>query len=494
MLDPDVRGSVYLAAIALQLGPGWGQFLDDCRLRLPATHALNDMALAATAALAIDARGQVVDIQITSSGNADFDRAVRDALRDANPLPVPPRELWSDDDRVHLRWLFARDRRQAGPATATVVDVELPIEGVVHRLVNAHDLARAARRIARAPAADSAREKATRELAVAALREALASSDSSVRRAAVDAIRRAGVRELVPDVRALLTATSDSELRLVATEAVAELGDDASAAVLREQLKHDVVEDARLARVEMQALVALHHERDLAVLLRGLLEHVAHPDVVALEGVGLVAIPELTTQVRTWATSRDARTRAAACAALASQPADDKRARKLLRSLVRDRDALVRAAAVRQLADETPGEIVSDNAPEVRAAYAGALAANRPEVQTLLGDLDPDVRAAAWRTFVKSDARDKAALAKRAASDPAEQVRAAAVPAIADEGVVEQLAKTDVSGDVRTAAIVEVAGRRGRAAVEGELLQRFAEAAPSSAERVRTMLAWLLAR
>ncbi|HTL34771.1 MAG TPA: TonB family protein, partial [Kofleriaceae bacterium] len=350
-LDPDVRGSAYLATVALQLQPGWGQFLDDCRLRLPATHPLNDFALVTTAELAIDAHGQVVDVKVAGSGNADFDRAVRDALRDVSPLPAPPHELWSDDDRVHLSWLFARDRRQAGPATAHIVDVELPLESVVDRLVRTRDFARAAQRIIRAPAGDAARERATKQLAVASLRDSLDSSDSTVRRSAVDAIRRAQVTELVPDIRALLSSTNDSELRIAAMQAVTAFGDDASAAVILEQLKHDIVENGRLARAEMQALVGLHRERDLAGLLRSLLDHAKQPDPVALEGVGLVAIPELTTQIGAWFTRGDAKTRVAACSALASAAADDKKANAVLVKGIGDRDASVRTACITSLHD-----------------------------------------------------------------------------------------------------------------------------------------------
>src|SRR6187455_1788723 len=74
--DPAARGAAYLDQVALQLQPGWGQFLDDCRLRLPASHALNTMTLAATVDLAVDRRGRIVDIDLHGSGNADFDEAV----------------------------------------------------------------------------------------------------------------------------------------------------------------------------------------------------------------------------------------------------------------------------------------------------------------------------------------------------------------------------------------------------------------------------------
>jgi hypothetical protein len=331
-------------------------------------------------------------------------------------------------------------------------------------------------------------------------------------------------------VRALLTATSDTDLRLLAIQTVATLGDDASAPLLVEQMAKDLFESEPLAKADMQAVVALHHESDLITVLRNLLHHASmlrssHVDIPVIEGLGLVAIPELKKQVGTWMASKDARTRAAACSALASQPAGDKQTRvwlvkamgdrdagvraacatavrdpaalrTQLRRLIKDRDALVRAAAVRQLAtfsDETL-PVATDASADVRVAYASTLAPNHPDLEKLLGDLDPEVRAAAWRTFVKSDDIRKAKLAEYAVRDPAEQVRAAAVPALDDDSVVADLAKTDVSADVRTAALVEVVGRRGRAAIETELLKRFSEAAPDSAERVRTMLAWLLAR
>jgi TonB family protein len=522
VLDASVRGSAYLAAVALQVQPGWGQFLDDCRLRLPAAHPLNDLSLAATAELTIEPRGQLVDIAITTSGNADFDRAVRDALRDADPLPAPPPALWSDDDRVHLRWLFARDRRQAGPATAEVIQLDLPLGGVIDKLVRSGDLSRAARRILRAPPS-AERDGAIRTLVIAALREGLGSPDGTVRRAAVEAIGRAGARELAGDVRALLTGTNDSELRVVAIATAAALGDDPSAVVLLEQLKADLVENARLARAEILALVQLHREADVAAVLRGRLDRASHPDPVALEGAGLVALPELTRQIGAWLARGDARTRAAACSALASVDAaaarpllarglddrdaavraacvtalrDPKLARAKLRVLARDRDEGVRAEAVRALvrvdASVHGDAILADSSAHVRAAYASALPATSPDLAALLADRDPDVRAAAWTRYVHGERPDKA-LTAAAATDPAPQVRRAAIPVLDDDALITRLATSDEATDVRTDALVHLATRRGRGAITDMLLVRFADAEPGTAERVRTSLAWLLA-
>jgi hypothetical protein len=298
--------------------------------------------------------------------------------------------------------------------------------------------------------------------------------------------------------------------------------------VLLEQLQRDIAENGRLARAEMHALVGLHRERELASLLRAQLDKATRPNPLALEGVGLVAVPELSSQIGEWFARGDARTRAAACTALASAPVDAKQprawlleglgdrdasvraacigalhdanavaAKKLLTRLLEDRDSLVRAAAVRQVVAFANAaklaRIPQDPSPEVRLAYATTVAANHPDLPQLTQDLDPDVRAAAWRTFVRSDHRSKQTLAQGAPADPAEQVRVAAVPAMVDD-VVAKLARDDVAGEVRTAALVEIAGRRGRAAISDELLQRFADASPGSAERLRTMLAWLLAR
>ena len=73
-------------------------------------------------------------------------------------------------------------------------------------------------------------------------------------------------------------------------------------------------------------------------------------------------------------------------------------------------------------------------------------------------------------------------------------VRRAAVRAIEDDAILLQLAKTDEAAEVRTAALIQLATRRGRAASTDLLLERLAEGIPGSGERVRTATAWLLAR
>ncbi len=521
-VDGRARGAAYLTAVAQQLQPPWGQFLEDCRLRLARTHPLNVPTLEAVAQLAIDRSGKVTVVSVTTSGLGEFDLAVRQLLADANRLGAPPAELLSDDDRLHLRWLFARDRRQAGPATAEIETVELPLLGVTEKLLRASDLARAARRIAVSHSADPDREAATEQVMIEALREALGSTGAAARTSAVDAVGRAGVRLLASQVRGFLAPTVDTDLRFAAITAAAALGDVTAAPIMMRQLPADLANYPRLALAETAALVQLG-ERDAATaaIQRALEADPRTPAVPALQAYALVPTPALAPRLAVWFATGDARTRAAVCS---SVPADvpaptfvlrglrdadatvratcvdaatrQGRARvvpaivRRLRELALDRDRVVRARAVAALAvlDSSRGlRAASDPAPEVRAAAIPG--ATEPELRTMTADPDPEVRAAAVRALA-----DKAPdLIARAASDVAPQVRRAAIAAHLDHETLERLA-ADVVPDVATAALIALVQLRGRVVSSTPLLTQLASAPAGSAERVRIALSWLLAR
>jgi HEAT repeat protein len=527
-IDPDARGAAYLTSVALSLQPAWHQFLEDCRLRLAVTHPLNRMDLATTAQIAVGKRGELVELRVVKSGNVDFDHAIEQVVRDASPLPPPPRELWSDDDQVHLAWTFARDRRQAGPATAQLVDVELPLRTVVDRRIGEHDLARAARRILRAkPSSD--RELATQRLMIASLREALDSSDTVVRRAAVEAVGRAHATELAMEVRQLLAPANDVELRLAAINTSAALGDSDAASPLLEQLHSGLREQPRLAIAATRALVTLGAAGSAKpVLARSLTTNAPNP--IAVQALAFAPNPELEPRLAGWLRSANPRIRAAVCSALAgyrsglalplierglrdrdssvraacAQAASSDAHRdhinpalaKRIVELSRDRDAVVRANAIRALGFVQPTKLscTSDSASEVRVACAQAIrSAPTYDVSPLIVDRDPDVRAAAWDVLATMQTSDRTTRAAAAAKDPAAQVRLAAIPAIDDDELLAHLATADDAGNVRTAALVELARKRGRAGITDLLVERLAGAAPGSGERVRTALAWLLA-
>ena len=144
-----------------------------------------------------------------------------------------------------------------------------------------------------------------------------------------------------------------------------------------------------------------------------------------------------------------------------------------VRSLVRDRDRTVRAHALAAL-------VVLDAAlwcaPSMtrpprsarRSPALGRVPEAQDELRTLVEDRDPEVRAAAWNSLVVLAAApaDRASSQSTRSATPRLRSALAALPAVDDEQALAEVAASDDSPDVRTSAIVRLAGRRGRAAIE----------------------------
>lgn len=527
-VDSKVRGAAFLNAVASHVQPAWGQFLEDCRLRLPKEHPLNDASLHAVVDLVVLRDGRIADVTIVrGSGNGDFDTAVFDILHDASPVAEPTADLESDDEKVHVRWLFARDRRQAGATNGQVVDIQMPIIGVVDRLVAKGELAKAALRVANVSQSDPDRGLAAERIMIAALREALVQGNGAVRRDAVTAIGRANAQPLASDVHRFVAMTSDTDLQLAAIATAAALGDRSIADELLAGYPVDLDMRPQIALAKTAALVQLGRGPDVAELIRAELVSAA-PQLAAFPALGLAPVPELAPRLPGWFKRGDARTRAAICTALpaaapraaatmiASGLADadatvrtscvDALARdggrrqrvapnlvRKLRELARDRDRAVRAHAVAALAIVDPAgrasrrHLLEDPSPEVRAAMVAG--ATESELRALVNDRDPDVRAAAYAAMA-----DRAPdLLARATADVAFQVRRAVVGALSNDDLIERLSRDD-SPEVASAALIRLANRRGRAALVTPLLARLATSPPAGPERVRIAQAFLLAR
>jgi TonB family protein len=426
--QPGKRGLSYLQKLYSRLAEPWHSFLENCRLRLPPAHALNHSALAVTLDLGVDRQGALHAITVqTSSGNPDFDDAAIEIARDAAPFPEPPYHLVSDDDLVHIRWLFARDQRQAGLATADIDVVQWPAERAVPRFLAAGDLTRAAERLAAAAAARPGNQKAWVELghslAVAAIREALRSDEPTVQRAAVIAAMRAKVVEVAPELRALVDTSVEATVRGQAIMAIGAIGDQGAGPLLAR-----VLEMAKASGVAGSADSSIAAARALAAMGKGT---VAESTVLrwldagdpesrwaALVIMTEFAVPPALSTLVAMAGNKDLprEDRMAACAGLGALAGADKSsagpAMNVLRQRFAESDAAVRAACVAAVARAARDgvrnraaywklvELIKKERDErVRAAAVRAAALLEParfhqELYVLRGEKSPQVLAA----------------------------------------------------------------------------------------------------
>ena len=506
-------------------------------MRLPSDHPLNQPNLVASIELVI-ADGKLEAKPINGSGNHDYDTAIAEILREVSP-GTPPAELESDDGRVHVRWIFARDRRQAGPATAEVMVIVLPLLATTQRLLQRAPLVRAAMRVAAAVSTDPERLGAAELVMIAALREGLASADGATREAALEAVASTKLAALAQEVQQLVGANGQTQrVRAIATAAA--LGDASVAPALVDGLVADFEDRPEVAIAKVEALVVLGHGDEARSAVRAILgdtklDGSKHTRAIATAIAALAFAPDakLVLELPGWFARGDAEIRQAVCAAaVTSKQAANLIARGLhdadasvrascasivprigkqatmterLLVLVRDRDEAVRARAVAALgvlgfATHARGGL-DDRAASVRAA--AATAADEAELRTLAKDKDPDVRAAAIDVLAKRGAQVGPAKVRSnqgsddaitaAAHDTASQVRKAAIAGITDDALLETLAG-DSDPEVATAALARFATRQGRMAVTTAFLQRLVAATPKSLERVRIARAWLLAR
>jgi TonB family protein len=549
--DPAAFGATYLGAIYPAFRDGWAAFVEDTRLRLPPSHPLNSPTLEATLLIVANKKGEVIDVQVQRpSGNDDFDQAARDVARDAGPFPAPSRDLLSDDDRLYLTWLFARDQRQAGLATAKVTRIEWALDRAVPKFLEGGDLGAAAGRIAAAASAATGAAALDPVLVMAdrlfqaAIREALRSPDPAVQRVAIAAAAEARLAAAGPELRALAETAADAANRAAALEALGAIKDVGAAPLALAALERDAGATAEITAAAAGALAAMGKGAEAgAVVERWLTEgragHKAKSwaALIALRELPMPsAVPELDRLMK----SGDARAAAAACTALGTTASASAEVWKALRKGLDDPDASVRAACARGAATAAErgsksrsafwrsAELLRDRDERVRAGAVRAAARIDParasqelqvlakerslpvlvaltaawgpigptphrQLLTLAGHPDPGVRAAAVEALAaRSDDTSRAAAAARAV-DPDPRVRVVAVAAVRDPAQLATLAE-DSAPEVRSAAVVALAKLRGRRTILVEQTQAVAAAPAASPERVSLALGWFLAR
>jgi hypothetical protein len=127
----------YLRKIHAHVHKRWADnFLALIGQNLALDNPLNDAARVAEVDVVISGTGKLVSATITKgSGFPGFDDAVPEVLKDSVPFPVPPVSSRSDDDNLHLHWVFARDERRC--AGVVVLHVDDPLEIAIPKLMKA---------------------------------------------------------------------------------------------------------------------------------------------------------------------------------------------------------------------------------------------------------------------------------------------------------------------------------------------------------------------
>jgi TonB family protein len=549
--DAKAFGARYLDLAYARIGDGWTAFLEDCRLRLPPQHPLNDSKLATTASITLDAQGHVVDVTLLDrSGNDDFDEVARAVASDAGPFPAPDRSLLSDDDRLYLTWTFARDERQAGAATATLRRVEWSLDQAIPKFLADGNLAEAARRVASASSgsggagATQAKVLGYAERVMAAVvREGLASPDPAVQRIAIDAAGAAKITGAARELRSIADGSLDVGQRAAAIDALAAIGDVEAATMLAMILQRDQGANAELTGAAGRGLARLGGQARLGEIVAAWFAEGKAGKTpaerarvwAALIAAGQAPVPGVIPDVNRMLGSKEPVVRAAACRALGAAVRVDAAAWKGLRKgitdadasvratcvgaiaeaaaagttsrstfwqvapLLKDRDERVRAAAVLAVIRLEPSRgselagVSRDKSPVVLASLAEAWVrmGNGAKTAELLKHESPAVRQAAATALLAGDDKAKAMLAARVDLEPA--LRVLALGVTSDKSALEA-ASTDPDPSVRTAAAARLVTLRGRAETVADVATQVASAPPASAERVRLAGAWLSAR
>jgi TonB family protein len=136
-LPPPGAEATYLDKLHAHIHRRWtDNFLRLVGEKLELNNPLNVADRTAEVDIVIAPDGQLLSAKIVqSSGFPGFDDAITEILRDAVPFPKPPVEVRSDDDRLHLHWVFARDQRRCSGLhiVRTFDPVEMALPKLLHQ-------------------------------------------------------------------------------------------------------------------------------------------------------------------------------------------------------------------------------------------------------------------------------------------------------------------------------------------------------------------------
>jgi TonB family protein len=158
--EPAVQGEEsalpYLQALHAKVHRLWADnFLAMATAQLPKEHPVNLLSRVAELELALAMNGDVVEVKVSKpSGSTEFDAAAVDVVKTSTPLAEASETTLSDDGKVHVKWLFARDDRRcsglsldrrelAAPDAVRTLVAQGRIAAAITRLQASDDTARA---------------------------------------------------------------------------------------------------------------------------------------------------------------------------------------------------------------------------------------------------------------------------------------------------------------------------------------------------------------
>lgn len=541
-LDAAAPGAAYRIAVASTLQPRWRSFLEDCQLRLPPNHELNASDLQVVIEIVGGRNGEVVSVEILrSSANEDFDKAALEIAQDVSRLPKAPPELISDDDRVHLHWSFARDRRQAGPASAEIATVEFPVEQALTKLLATQNYAEAAQRLLEAFGQEALPQPLVEQLTSKIVDEAARASDPQLSALALQTIAGAKLTASADTARRALNST-ELDVAIAAADALAVIGKESDIAVLRGFAIGNEGAKPAMSAAAAGAIVKLGSDaklRDLATA--GLDSSDPQKLGAALAVFSVLERPEVVPALSKILTgTKSSRSeKSAAAKALGKQASGTPLALKALLSGAESGDAAVRSASVSALADAARQglrsrmaywkmiERLKDKDERVRAGaieaaslldparFAGQLSGIREGGSQLvllsvaralqhvpgsvalarLLDLtnveDASVREAATTSLLAHDSDEARARLGQLMDDESLDVRLAALPSLSAAPGLEPLLD-DKAEEMRGAAMRALVALQGRDASSGLVVSKLASAQGQPSLALRWASAWLL--
>jgi TonB family protein len=342
--EPAVQGEEsalpYLQAMHAKVHRLWNDnFLAMAAAQLPKDHPVNLMSRVVELELSLAIGGDVVDVKVSKpSGSTEFDAAAVDVVKTSTPFAEASETTLSDDGKVHVKWIFARDDRRCSGVS-----------------LDRRELA----------TADAARGLVVQGRIAAAIAR-LQASDDTARAVGLDTFARAW----------LDANENDSALSVDVAAANAVAGDARGAARLRKAAA------AEPTAAVVRGLAAL--KISICPLIKDLASRDNSPETRErfLWALGEGADGDCLASVIETANNRSASRaeRVLAIASLGRSAGDD--AKATLKTLLGDADATVKAAAILAEARPSAGKgaafrltpLLRDKSVAVRAAAAAALA------------------------------------------------------------------------------------------------------------------------